>query len=340
MRIAEVNDVAWVATELSAALRELGHESELLHPRLFGASLPPWLKPAVGPVRFADWLRLARQLRAGHYDGVHIHYAYLGVVGILARVPYVLHCHGDDVRDLRRPLRKPIIRQALLRAEHVFYSTPDLAPLVTAIRADAEFLPNPVDTALFQPAELDADASDMLVACSLSANKGVANILESVRMLVAERPAIRITAIAQGEAVSAFDAIPNVTLVSHQLRWKLPALIARHRVVVGQAHKGAIGMVELEAMSCGRPLVARFELSSVYSEPPPIVNARTGAEIAAAVGGLLDDPAHAQDVGAHSREWILRRHDRRLVAARVVEVFAGRDPTHRGTPAETGAASK
>ena len=327
MRIAEVNDVAWVATEFTAGLREIGHESELLRPRLVGATLPPWLKPVVAPVRFIDWLRLAWRLRNGHYDAIHIHYAYLGVVGILARLPYVLHCHGDDVRDLQRPLRRPVIRRAIERARYVFYSTPDLAPLVTAIRADAEFLPNPVDTALFAPHEVEPRGADILIACSLSANKGVANILEFVRIFATERPAARITAIAHGEAADSFAAFPNVTLISHQVRQKLPALISQHRVVVGQAHKGAIGMVELEAMSCGRPLVASFEHNTAYAEPPPVVNARSGQEIAAAVIALLDDPERAEEIGARSREWILRHHDRRVVAARLADVLAsGRSP--------------
>jgi len=235
-------------------------------------------------------------------------------------------------------LRSPVIRKALQGAQHLFYSTPDLASLVMAVRPDAEFLPNPVDTELFRPAELDSDAADVLIACSLSANKGVANILEAVRMLIAERPAIRITAIAHGEAVSSFDDFPNVTLVSHQLRWKLPALIARHRVIVGQAHMGAIGMVELEAMSCGRPLVARFDYNSAYPEPPPLVNAHTGTEIASAVTGLLDDPARASDAGLRSREWILRYHERRIVAARLVEVLAARADRPPRAPGETGLA--
>ena len=99
MRFVQVNDIASVASELAVALRKRGHHVDLLYPKLHGAGLSPLWKLAVAPLRSLDWLRLAWRLRQGHYDAVHIHYGYLGIVGLIARVPYVLHCHGDDVRE-------------------------------------------------------------------------------------------------------------------------------------------------------------------------------------------------------------------------------------------------
>lgn len=330
MRIAQVNDVASVAAEICAGLRARGHDVELLHPRLYGANLPAAIKPVVVPLRLIDWLRLAREIRAGGFDAVHIHYAYLGVVGLIGRFPYILHCHGDDVRDLARPLRRPIIRAALKGAGHVFYSTPDLRALVEEVRPDGEFLPNPIDTDVFKCAELDSDAIDVFIACSLSSNKGVANLLEACRLLAERRPRVRVTAIAGGEATRQFDALPNVTLIAHQPRFKLPALMARHRVIVGQAHAGAVGMVELEGMASARPVVCWFNFDEAYSEAPPFVRAHGGEEIFEAISGLLDDPARAAEIGCRGREWVKRHHALERIAARVeavAEEMAGVDGT-------------
>jgi glycosyltransferase involved in cell wall biosynthesis len=320
VRIAQVNDVASVAAEISAGLRALGHDVELLQPRLYGANLPSPIKPVVVPLRLIDWLRLARTIRAGRFDAVHIHYAYLGVVGLIGRFPYILHCHGDDVRDLARPLRRPVIRAALKGATHVFYSTPDLQDLVHAVRPDGEFLPNPIDTEVFRPVELDSDAIDVFIACSLSANKGVANLLEACRLLAERKPKVRITAIAGGDATRHFDALPNVTLIAHQPRFKLPALMGRHRVIVGQAHAGAVGMVELEGMAAARPVVCWFNFDEAYPEPPPFVRAHSGEEIFTAITHLLDDPVGAADIGCRGREWVKRYHGIERIAARVEAV--------------------
>jgi glycosyltransferase involved in cell wall biosynthesis len=317
MRFVQVNDIASVATELATGLRKRGHEVDLLYPRLYGAELAPAWKLAISPLRFLDWLRLAWLIRRGKYDAVHIHYAYLGIVGLLAHVPYVLHCHGDDVRDVSRRTWAPLIRIAIKRAQHVYYSTPDLKVPLQAIRHDAEFLPNPIDTDLFKPTPLMEDATDVLVACALSENKGVENILNACHELLERRPAVGIHAIAGGSGTAEAQTLANVLLLMRQPRKKLPQLIGRHRVVIGQVHDGAVGMVELEALACGRPVITWFTYDEVYDEPPPFVKARSGPEITEAVLHLLDAPSESEELGIAGREWVLRHHSADQMAERV-----------------------
>ena len=317
MRFVQVNDIASVASELAVALRRRGHHVDLLYPRLHGAQLPPLGKLAVAPLRFVDWLRLAWHIRRGNYDAVHIHYGYLGIVGLIARVPYVLHCHGDDVRDVERRVWAPVIRLAIQRARHVYFSTPDLEEPLKRIRADAEFLPNPIDVDQFRPEPLPSDAEDVLIACALAENKGVGAILEACAMLNREMPGVRVTAFESGAGAAAAQELANVLLLVHQPREKLPALMTRHRVIVGQVHEGAVGMVELESLACARPVVAWFTYGEAYAEPPPFVQARTGEQIAAAITGLLEDPAGAARAGAAGREWVCRYHNAATMAERV-----------------------
>ena len=317
MRIVQVNDVASVASELAAALRMRGHEVDLLCPSLPGAGLPPLGKVLVSPLRILDWLKLALRVRRGHYDAVHIHYAYLGIVGLIARVPYVLHCHGDDVRDVDRRIWAPLIRLAIRRASHVYYSTPDLREPLLKIRADAEFLPNPIDIDSFHPRQLPEDAEDILIGCALSENKGVGHILGACEILAKRRPQARIDAFSGGAASSRLNQLPNVLLLLHQPRGKLPALMARHRVIIGQVHQGAVGMVELEALACGRPVISWFTYDTAYDQPPPFVRASNAAEIADAAIRLLEDPAEAARVGTAGRAWVVANHSAAIVAERI-----------------------
>lgn len=319
MRIVEINDIASVASEIGEGLRLRGHEVDLLHPRLFGARLHPYLKPATIPFRGLDWLNLARRVRGGDYDLVHIHYAYLGNLGLIGRFPYILHCHGTDLRGANR-LTAPIIKMAMRRAQHVFYATPDLKAWALPLRPDAEFLPNPIDTETFYPTAPSSAGNGIFVYSALTDVKGAGKILEACRIIARERPEVRITAISWGPYASQFEQIPSVRMIAKQPRWKLPAIINEHAVVLGQTRLGIAGMAELEAMACGRPVVAWFNMGAAYTEEPPFFTPETPEGIAQAALNLLDEPEKRDNVGERGRDWVIRHHRRDRIAARVEDV--------------------
>ena len=307
MRFCEINDIASVASELAGGLRARGHEVTVIRPRLFGGGLPWMVKPVVGPVRAVEWAMMLRTVERGDFDMVHIHYAYLGMLGVLGRFPYILHCHGSDVREMN-PFTRPMVERALAAADRVFYATPDLARYVRSRRPDALFLPNPVDATQFRPlAPVEASAR-VFICCSLTEIKGAARIVQACRMLAKERPDIQVTAYDGGEFAPAMGALPNVTLIQPQPRAALPGIIGRHGLVVGQVLLGALGMAELEAMACGRPVIAWSRFGSFYGESPPVVRALDGRDVATAIARLIDDPPLRARLGAESRSWVDTYH--------------------------------
>lgn len=319
MRIAEINDVASVATEIARGLRARGHHVDLLQPHLVGATLHPMVKPVVGPARAADWAALIHSMRTGDYDLAHIHYAYLGNIGALGRFPYILHCHGTDLRGATI-FTRPLIRHAIQNARHVFYSTPDLEAYVREYREDCEFLPNPIDTEFFRPMSKPSERDGVFICCALTEIKGAARLYNACRRLAEQRPDIRITAIAGGPYTEEFRALPNVTLLPHQDRTRFPEIINQHAIVLGWVRLGIAGMAELEAMACGRPVVAWFNQAHVYPEEPPIVRAVDGYDIATAIIQLAADPAMRDRIGSDGQAWVERYHRLDLAAARVEEV--------------------
>lgn len=328
MRIAEINDIASVASEIGAGLRARGHEVTLYHPRLVGANLHPQIKPVTAPARALDWLDLIRRIRQGNYDLVHIHYAYLGNIGALGGFPYILHCHGTDLRG-GTAVTRPLIRNALREARHVFYSTPDLEHYVAAVRDDGEFLPNPIDTSQFRPTTPAKERANVLIGCGLTEIKGAGRLLKACQALAQERPDIRITAIGGGQYTAAFQALPNVTVVAHQPRWKLPGLINQHGIVLGQVRLGSAGMAELEAMACARPVVTWFNELHAYAEPPPYVPAVDSVDIVSAITRLVDSADTRESLGEKGRAWVEAHHGLERVVTRVEDVARAIVEGHR-----------
>lgn len=316
MRIAEINDIASVASGLADGLSARGHEVTVIRPRLVGGSLPWMVKPVVGPVRAIEWAQIIREIHNGHYDAVHIHYAYLGMLGLLGKFPFLLHCHGSDVREIT-PFTRPMIERSLRAADTVYYATPDLASYVLARRADAQFLPNPVDTDQFRPLRPARDSRKVFIACALTDIKGAPRLLDACRRLARERPDIQFTAVGGGDYTSEFQLLPNVRLIPHMPRQRIPAVIADHGLVVGQVLLGAIGMAELESMACARPVIAWYTYNRAYDESPPLIRAVDGYDIAAAVARFVDDADERESVGAASREWVQRFHGLASIARTV-----------------------
>jgi len=270
-------------------------------------------------VRALDWLDIVRRVRAGNYDLAHIHYAYLGNLGRLGRFPYILHCHGTDLRG-ESAFTRPLIRSALRHASHVFYATPDLWPYLRDLRPDAEFLPNPIDLDRFAPASPSSAGTGVLICCALTEIKGGATILDACSVLAERRPDIHVTAYSGGSYAPRFEALPNVTLIAHQPRWKLPALINQHAVVAGQMKLGTAGMAELEAMACGRPVVTWFNEQDAYPKAPPFVSVSSAQEMAREIERLVDDPAARDAAGSAGRAWVANYHALDRIAARVEAV--------------------
>ncbi|HJW21521.1 MAG TPA: glycosyltransferase family 4 protein [Candidatus Limnocylindrales bacterium] len=323
MRIVHVNDLAFVGTTLVRTMRGLGVDAELVRPWRPGAGLPyPW-KLAALPLRAAAIAAAGLRLRVEAPDVVHVHYARLGMFGPLAGRPYVLHCHGSDVRGVRPgTLWGREIAPYLAAARVVYYATPDLEPDVTAFRSDAIFLPNPIEIPAERPM-IHGPTTDLLVGVRLEAIKGVDTIAAVLRRVVAARPGTTITIVDQGAGVGLVaDAAGGrarvIPPVPHEA---MAALLQDHRIAVGQFRVGALGNFELEALAAGTPVAASFRYPAAYDDPPPVISGATAEAVADAVIGLLDDEPSRVKHGEAGRAWVSRHHDPIRIATRLLDTY-------------------
>src|ERR1700761_7596213 len=126
------------------------------------------------------------KLLARKHDIVHVHSASTLAHSRLGAPRFVLHCHGTDVRTAQyEPRWTDTIRAGLRDAEAVFYSTPDLAEHVLPHRADAIYLPVPIDVANIPPWQPTPGKPTVLFSSRWSPDKNSAIQLAVARDLVA-----------------------------------------------------------------------------------------------------------------------------------------------------------
>ncbi len=328
LRIAQVNDIACVGSTLVTALQQLGQSAELLEVPRPGASWPtPW-RELTAPLRLISNLAVVPRLRQGPFDVVHFHYAWKATAGLFAGRPFVLHCHGSDVRG--RTPREPLghlIELIAARAGRVYYSTPDLASTVRAFRGDAEFLPNPIDLARFGPGP-DSRAEptrDVLIPVRLDPIKGLDTIVAVVERLLELRPETSFTVIDQGPGIDRVRSAARgrVTVRTPVRHTAVPDLFREHRLVLGQFRVGALGNTELEALACGVPVAAAFRFPEAYASPPPLVAGGSDdpETVAHGLGAVLDDDRARTALAEASSAWIAATHDAPTIGARLIEAY-------------------
>src|SRR5579859_6409366 len=127
VRILHVDTVNAVAYAYADILERRGHVCAVERPSLKGASGSLLVKLAHMPGRVLDLRRITRLLTPDRFDVAHIQWASYGVLGLAGHIPYVVQCHGSDVRYRATDSRfRPLLRHIFRRAGAVLYMTPDL----------------------------------------------------------------------------------------------------------------------------------------------------------------------------------------------------------------------
>ncbi len=283
----------------------------------------PW-KLVSAPARVAVFGCASLAVRAERPDLVHIHNARHALHGPLSGRPYVVHCHGTDVRGIQpgrgwgRELG-PLLRGAAV----VLYATSDLASDVHAFRPESRYLPNPIDVERFAPRPPAIEPTrDVLVGVRLDSMKGFERIEALVARLRKARPSTTFTVIDHGSGVRRVLAAagPSAQLVPHQDRAALPALLREHRIAVGQQFLGAVGNYELEALAAGIPILMELRTVGDAIAVPPVVSGGIDTLTERAID-LLADPEALLALARVGTEWVRLHHDPDVVASTLLGIY-------------------
>jgi glycosyltransferase involved in cell wall biosynthesis len=274
-----------------------------------------------GPVATpAKYGRLAGETIAAapKCDVIYAHYlfptgAIAAFAGRLAHRPWVVTAHGRDVRNLSRPVLRSASQRALsgaagliavsrYLADELVASGLDLPPVTVAHMG--------VDLERFQPGDraaarqrlgLNFDGPLVLAVGGLTERKNPVTLLQAVALLRESNPEARLAMVGDGPLASVVDAgARRLGLAGALIR---PGAVAHDRVADWMAAADVLavpslveplGVVALEALASGRPVVATRVGGAAEVVPATgvgaIVSPTDPGDIAGALAAILSSP--------------------------------------------------
>jgi glycosyltransferase involved in cell wall biosynthesis len=309
---------------------------------------------------FGDYLR--ESWRAEPVDVVHAHFwmsglaALRGTWGGTTPVLQTFHALGSvkrrqqGVRDTSPPARIALERTLCATVDHVIATCSDEVENLGRLglsRARATVIPCGVDVQAFRPREVDAhDRLRLLVIGRIVTRKGVGNVIEAL----AELPDVELT-VAGGPRADALGADPEVDrlqrlaerlgvrdrvrFVGGVAREDVPSLMCAADVVVTVPWYEPFGIVPLEAMACGRPVVGSAVGGLLDTVVPGVtgelVPPRRPDLLAATLRHLLADPERRAAYGRAGRRRAVARYPWSRVVERTEQVYESVARTSSGT---------
>lgn len=316
-QVLQINDIAYVGSSL---LRE----QIKTYPKFELVEMPKPLADYPLPLKifgvFERWSYarvIKKKIRMEGFNIVHIHFVSSSLWFLNIKLPLIVHAHGSDVRVSRYNFIRRLLNFVILwRADYIFYSTPDLKKYFKHWNEKATFIPNPIDYHLFSTSETVKPTRDILLHSTLSEIKGAGLAVKALNKIKSKRPDLKISIFAFGDMIEKLN-ISKFEKIQKTPREQLPAIIHDHKVILGQFKVGAVGMSDLEAISCGKPLITFFEYGEVYEEPIPILNAKNEEEIFSGIEAVLDNVESFQAKANQYHKWVEKYHSIEKVVQKI-----------------------
>ena len=285
--------------------------------------------------------QLSSALELGRYDLVHVHCPIAPVLPLLAirlaRAPLVgtFHSVSSDLPyQLFGSWLTPFYRR-LSRALAV--SEAARAYIGRHFEGPVDIVPNGVDLARFRPGIAPAlppedGVPTILYVGRFDPRKGLPELIEACSILARDSVPFRLVLVGDGVLRPGLERMVRRGPLRGRVRFegrvghdRLPAYYASADVFCSPARGGeSFGIVLLEAMACGVPVVAT-DLSGYRTVVTPdrdgeIVPARDAKGLAIGLERVLRDPARRARFRAHGLEKA-RNHDWESIVDRLEEVY-------------------
>lgn len=275
-------------------------------------------------------------------DLVHAHW-WLPSGWFVSRtaIPYIVTCHGSDVRLLERgsvvrTLALPVFQRAARVTTVSHFLARDLGRLLPALDRDVQVTPMPVDTTTFsegcrlpkqQPARI-------LYAGNLVASKGVDVLIRATAELVRRRVPCELKILGEGPLQSELLGLAAKLGIAGLVSWsqfvpqsQMPAEYGVSTVTVlpSRGHAEGLGLTLVEALLSGSAVVG----TPAGGIPEVVEHERTGllakdgdpVDLADQIQRLLTDEALRQRLVSEGSAYALRTYSPGVAIARFLDIY-------------------
>ncbi len=290
---------------------------------------------------------LLRRMSSG-CDILHFHGPFpLGELAFLLvrpRARTIVWWHMDVIRQKRmRALYRPVLLRFLRRVDRIIVATPqhiDSSPVLPAFRDKCEVIPYGIEIERFRMSPAAREASDrvrerhgariVLFVGRLVYYKGVTHLVRAMQqidaklLLVGDGPLkedLRRAAADLGVAdkVCLLGGLSDDEITAHYHACDV-------FVLPSVANTEGFGLVQLEAMACGKPVVntnlpTGVPYVSVDGETGITVPPGDSLAIAAAVNRLLGDPDLRRRLGENGRRRVENGFTRQRMVEKVLDLY-------------------
>ncbi|HZP71972.1 MAG TPA: glycosyltransferase [Gaiellaceae bacterium] len=304
-------DLGTFVAQMERALRERGHDVELAVLDRRGG----------GKRRYLELRRRVRE--AGPHDVTWAHFLVpSGLIALSAGGPLVVTAHGRDVRNIGAlPGVAQLTRRVVERAASVIavsdYLRRELEQRLPAARGKTEVVDSGVDLERFTDVEPAAQLEPpaFVHVGSLTERKNVVRLADAF----AELGRGSLTFVGDGPLRGRLEGRDGVRVIGRVPHDRVPSWLAAADVVCAPALLEPFGQAILEAMACGRTVVA-----TRIGGPPEFVTDEAGilvdpldtAELTRALSVAASMPAPNEAARRAAAP-----HDVRLQAERVEEIL-------------------
>ncbi|MEM1998136.1 MAG: glycosyltransferase [Candidatus Bathyarchaeia archaeon] len=268
---------------------------------------------------------LAYKILGVKADIYHAHYllqdCYMALY--LGKRPLIGHAHGSDLRSaLKHPLWGKIVRYNLVKSDKILVSTPDILATAKEFREDAEYLPNPVDMQVFYPKPLVEHDGKKRVLIASDCNWAVKGTDIAIKAIGKIKDEVEVSVIKHGVDFERTLALArslglHLNILSRVPHEKMREYYWSADVVIDQFKLGSLGMISLEAIACGRPVITY--VSSKYPEYKdfPLKDIKTEDDIA---GAILNSN---EKTWSKEYEYIKINHSPKIVIKKLLKIYRG-----------------
>ena len=246
----------------------------------------------------------------GRFDGVEGHVVYpTGLIALLAarlrRIPVLVYAHGTDVLAAarRNRLHALVARFVVRHADARVANSRWVADAVAALGGEAEVVPPGVDFDSFKPGDAAAARTRLGLASGARIALFIGGLVEVkgpdvFAEAMADLPGWLGLVVGDGPLVGRIAAIGTVSLHPAVPPAQVTDWMTAADVVVVPSRGEGLGLAAVEALACGRPVVA----SAVGGLPELVRDGENGllvapgdaAGLAAALDRLSDDGLRAR----------------------------------------------